>query len=418
MNLFTYFILFTILLSFCIDLVSQILNLKHLTLELPKEFINDISKEDYEKSQKYTKTKTKFSIISSSFDLILFIIFWFLGGFNFLDIYLRMNFSNEIYLGVSYIGILLIAKTILDLPFSIYSTFVIEEKFGFNKTTVKTFIIDIFKSTFLSVLIGIPLLGLILYFFQYFGNNAWLYVWISTLAFSLILTYIAPTWIMPLFNKFKPMEDGDLKNLIFEFAEKVNYPLKKIFIMDGSKRSTKSNAYFTGFGNNKRIVLFDTLVENHSNNEILTILAHEIGHFKKKHILKNMIISSIQSGFIFFLLGIFMYNSKLHEAFYMQNIYVYTSLIFFGMIYSPIGEIISIAFNILSRKYEFQADEFAVSTTKLYNDFINALKKLSVKNLSNLTPHPLYVFLNYSHPTVLERIRNINELERKNEFKK
>lgn len=417
MNIYSYLIIITIIFSYLLNLITDLINIKNLQTQVPNEFKEVYSEADYKKSQLYTKSRSNFGILTESIDLVVFLTFWFLGGFNFIDEYARSFGFDDIISGIIFFGIIIIAKFIIDLPFGIYSTFVIEEKFGFNKTTIQTYVLDILKSSLLSIILGVPILYLVIYFFQYFGSFAWIYVWIAITLFSLIITYIAPTYIMPLFNKFNPLEEGELKDLIFAFAEKVNYPLKKIFIMDGSKRSTKSNAYFTGFGNNKRIVLFDTLVEKHTKEELLTVLAHEIGHNKKKHILKNMIISIAQTGFILFLLGLFINNQGLHQAFYMTHISVYASLIFFSMIFSPIGEIISIAFNILSRKYEFEADEFAVKNTNLYKEFISALKKLSVTNLSNLTPHPLYVFLNYSHPPVLDRINRIYELERINEIK-
>jgi STE24 endopeptidase len=317
--------------------------------------------------------------------------------------------ENEIFRGLAYIGILMIGNSIISLPFSIYSTFVIEEKFGFNKTTVKTFILDLLKGLLLAVLLGGIVLGAILYIFNILGEFAWLWGWLAVTLFTLILQFIAPTWIMPLFNKFTPLEEGELKDSIMNYAKKVNYSLKNLFVMDGSKRSAKSNAFFTGFGKNKRIALFDTLINNHTVAELVAVLAHEIGHYKKKHILQGMLISIIHSGIIFYLLSLFLKQEGLYQAFFMDNMSVYTGLLFFGMLYSPIEMILSIFMNILSRKNEFEADAFASKTIENKEDMINALKKLSKDNLSNLTPHPFYVFLNYSHPTVLERISAIRK---------
>jgi STE24 endopeptidase len=305
---------------------------------------------------------------------------------------------------------LIILRGIISLPFSIYATFVIEARFGFNKTTVRTFILDIVKAVLLGIILGGPLLAGVLYFFQYAGPLAWLYCWLVVTVFSLVIQFIAPTWIMPLFNKFTPLEQGELREAIMTYAQNVHYSLLDIFVMDGSKRSTKSNAFFTGFGKNKRIALFDTLIQKHTTTELVTVLAHEIGHYKKRHIIQSMLIGILHTGLIFYLLSIFLSHEGLFAAFYMQNMSVYAGLIFFGMLYAPLEMTLSIFLNIFSRRNEMQADRFAVETTGQGQSLISALKKLSADNLSNLTPHPLYVFLNYSHPPVLERIRRLSKL--------
>ncbi len=266
---------------------------------------------------------------------------------------------------------------------------------------------DIIKGLILSVLLGGPLLAGVLAFFEYAGANAWWYCWTVATLYVLVMQFIAPTWIMPLFNKFDPLEDGELKKAIMSYADSVNYSLKNVFVMDGSKRSSKSNAFFTGFGKNKRIALFDTLIEKHTVSELVAVLAHEIGHFKKKHILYGMIISIVYMGVIFFLLSFFISFQGLFDAFYMDMKSVYAGLIFFGMLFSPLDFFLGLLIQVLSRKNEYEADRFAVETTGDPESMANALKKLSAHNLSNLVPHPLYVFLNYSHPPVLERIKAI-----------
>lgn len=411
MNIYFWIILSALLLNYFIDLIADYLNLRYLQSQLPDEF-KDIYDEDvYRKSQEYTKIKTKFGFITSTFNLLLILIFWFFEGFNYLDLFLRQSFTNEIILGVIYIGLLIFVSSLINLPFNIYSTFVIEERFGFNKTTIKVFVSDLLKSLGLSIVLGVPVLALILYLFNEIGDYAWFYSWLSIALISLILQYLAPRWIMPLFNKFEPLEDGELKSAIMDYAKSVNFSLNNVYVMDGSKRSTKSNAFFTGFGKNKKIALFDTLIEKHTVVELVGVLAHEIGHYKKKHIIQAMIISLLHTGIIFYLLSIFTKTPELFEAFGMENQSVYSGLIFFGMLYSSIEMILSILMNILSRKNEYEADEFAVKTTSNKNDFINALKKLSKDNLSNLTPHPFYVFINYSHPTVMQRIKAIKNKE-------
>jgi len=411
MNVYGIIILSTLLFSFIVSLVTELLNLRALRDELPEEFAGVYDAEIYKKSQEYTRVKTRFGFISAAFGIALTLIFWFAGGFNYLDQIVRAWQLHPILTGLAYIGILVFVRSIISLPFSIYATFVIEERFGFNKTTPLIFVMDLIKGTLLAIALGGPLLAGVLAFFQYSGEMAWLYCWLAATLFTLFVQFIAPTWIMPLFNKFTPLADGELRQSILAYAAKVKFPLKNLFVMDGSKRSTKSNAFFTGFGKNKRIALFDTLIEKHTVGELVAVLAHEIGHYKKKHIIKGMIVSIAHTGVVFYLLSIFLSHEGLFRAFYMANMSTYAGLIFFGMLYSPIELILSIFMQIVSRKHEYEADRFAAETTRDPQSMIEALKKLSAHNLSNLTPHPLYVFLNYSHPPVLERIRAIQQLK-------
>ncbi|MTI86875.1 MAG: M48 family metallopeptidase [Balneolaceae bacterium] len=409
MNIFAVIILATILVEFILDLVSNYLNLKSLKKELPGEFEEVYDEETYAKSQEYTKVQTKFGFITGIFDLGVLMVFWFSGGFNWLDQIVRNWELGEIWTGLVYIGILIVAKMMISLPFKIYSTFVIEERFGFNKTTPKTFVLDLIKGMTLGLVLGGLLLAGILAFFMYAGEWAWLYAWGAATVFTLVIQFIAPRWIMPLFNKFEPLEEGDLRESIEKYTQKVNFEIQDLFVMDGSRRSSKSNAFFTGFGKNKRIALFDTLIEKHSVDELVAVLAHEIGHYKRKHIIKNMVISVLHTGILFFLLSIFLQSQGLYEAFYMEEMSIYAGLIFFGMLYAPIEMILSMFMQMISRKHEFEADAFAAETTGNPEDMVATLKKLSKDNLSNLTPHPFYVFLNYSHPPVLERIEAIRK---------
>lgn len=409
MNIYAGIILGTILIGYLLDLVAETLNLQALQTELPDEFKGVYAEDAYRKSQEYTRVNTRFGFVTATFDLVLILGFWFLGGFQALDQLVRGWGFHPIVTGLLYIGILILAKTLISLPFSIYDTFVIEERFGFNKTTPKTFIADFFKGLGLSILIGGPLLAGLLAFFQYAGSSAWFYCWLVTTVVMLFLQFIAPTWIMPLFNKFTPLEEGDLRNRIFDYARSVNFPLENLFVMDGSKRSTKSNAFFTGFGKHKRIALFDTLIEKHGVAELVAILAHEIGHYKKKHILQNLVVGILHSGVMFYLLSIFISHKRLFEAFYLEQQSIYAGFIFFGMLYAPVELILSIFLQIVSRQHEYEADRFAAETTNTPEAMVDALKKLSVHNLSNLTPHPFYVFLNYSHPPILQRIRAIRQ---------
>ncbi len=410
MNIFGAVVLCTLLITFLVQLVSELLNLKASEVELPDEFAEVFDAEAYRKSRDYLRISTIFSLFSAAVDLSVLLLFWFMGGFNLLDQFLRGCGFHPIAAGVLYISLLLLMQSLIAFPFSIYKTFVIEEKFGFNKTTPKVFAADILKKLVLAFLIGTPLLGVVLWFFEETGPMAWLWAWAGITAVSLLLQYVAPTWIMPLFNKFVPLEEGELKSAIMHYAAKVKFPLTGIYVLDGSKRSAKANAFFTGFGKRKRIAMFDTLITSHPVDELVAVLAHEIGHFKKKHIIVNMILSLTNLGVLFFLLSLFMNNRQLFDAFFMKDLSVYGSLIFFSLLYTPVEWILSIVIQALSRKHEYEADYYAVSTCDQGDALGDALKKLSRNNLSNLTPHPLYVFLNYSHPPVIQRIMRIREL--------
>ena len=411
-TIITYVIIVALLGEFLLNIFADHLNIKSINETLPSEFKDYCDNEQYKNSQNYLKTTTKFGLTSSCFDIIIILTFWYFNGFPILDAFVRSFGFNIIITGLLYFSILGITKFFLSVPFSIYSTFYIEEKFGFNKTTPLLFILDTIKSIVLSIIIGGFLLGLILLFFEYTGGNAWLICWIATTCIVLIIQYIVPTWILPLFNKFSPLKEGELRNEIFEYAKSINFSLDNIFIMDGSKRSTKANAFFTGFGKNRRIVLFDTLIKEHTIKELVSILAHEMGHYKKRHILKNLIIGILQMGIIFYLLSFFLSFQGLFDAFSMNYVSIYAGLIFFGMLYSPVDFFLSILMKILSRKDEYEADKFAFKTYADSEYLIDALKKLSVNNLSNLTPHSLYVFFNYSHPPVLKRIKALRNLKK------
>ncbi len=403
-------VLVAIFVGLALNGLADFLNLKMLRDELPETFRGLYDADRYRKSQEYLRVNTRFEWVTSTFNILVFLVFWFGKGFPLLDQWVRSWNQGAVLTGLIYIGVLALFKSFLSLPFSIYSTFVIEQRFGFNKTTWPTFMMDLVKTLIISILLGVPLLAGILAFFEYAGADAWWYCWIAITLFMLLVQFIAPTWILPFFNKFSPIEDGELKDSIMSYARSINFSLENIFVMDGSKRSGKSNAFFTGFGKHKRIVLFDTLIAQHSVSELVAILAHEMGHYKKKHILKAMIIGIVQTGIMLFLLSLFLSCQGLFDAFYMDRNSVYAGLIFFSVLYSPIHFFLKLFMHRYSRKNEYEADQFAVETTKDPRSLSDALKKLSVHNLSNLIPHPFYVFLNYSHPPVLERLKAISEL--------
>ncbi len=409
MNTYLIIILAILIFHYLLDLIVDILNVRNVSPELPKEFEGYYDEEKYRKSQNYLKETTTFDIKKETFMLAITILFICLGGFNYVDQWARQFGQGEIITGLIFAGVLMLASFILSLPYSIYSTFVIEEKFGFNKTTAKTFIIDLFKGILLGTILGGIMFSAVLWFFEKFEGNAWIYCWIAITLFQLFLTFIAPITILPLFNKFTPLEDGELKTAIEKYARQQKFRLSGVFKIDGSRRSTKANAYFTGFGKYRRIALFDTLIENHTVGELVSILAHEIGHCQRKHIAKMTIGSIFNTGIMFFLLNFFVNNKGVFAAFQMQEQSTYAGLIFFGFLYTPVSMLLSIVSNIMSRKYEYEADNFAVTTYKNPEEMISALKKLSVNNLSNLTPHPLAVFLTYSHPPVSQRIGAIRK---------
>lgn len=406
-NTFFIIILAAIILDFALDLVANLLNLKALKLEPPQALAGVYKPEEYRRSQEYTRVATRFDFISSSFNLVVLLTVWFTGGFNYLDQVVRDWGFIPLVNGLLFTAILAAAYGLLSLPFNIYATFVIEGRFGFNRTTPRTFIMDLLKGVVLGILLGGPLLAGVLLLFQNAGGYVWLYVWTVVTLFSLAVSYVAPTWILPLFNKFTPMAPGELREAILDYARSVNFPVKNVFVMDGSKRSSRGNAFFTGFGRNKRIALFDTLIAQHTVGEMVAVLAHEIGHHKKKHILQDLIIGIMHSGLVLFLLSFFINGRGLYDAFSMEQPSIYAGLLFFGLLYTPLEMVLSIAMQLFSRKNEHEADRFAAETTGKPQNMVDALKKLSANNLSNLSPHPFFVFLNYSHPPLLERVQNI-----------
>ena len=410
MNVFGVIILATVLGKFFLDMIARWLNIRALDPQVPPQFRDLYDPEKYAQSQEYTKVTTRFHLLESSFHLLIFLIFWFAGGFNWLDQIVRSWGYGSIVTGIFYVFLLGLAGSVLSLPFDVYETFVIEEKFGFNRTTLRTFILDRLKGLLLAVGLGVPFLAMILWFLESAGDLAWLYAWLFATAFLLIIQFIAPVWIMPLFLKFTPLPDGELKRKIRDYAASVGFAFKDVYVVDASKRSSKANAFFTGFGKNKRIALFDTLVEQQTVPEVVAVLAHEIGHYQKKHVPIMMAVSILQSFVLFYLMSLFLSSPGLFEAFHMDKPSIYAGLLFFAMLYEPISFVLSIIMNAVSRRHELQADQYAVSTLGDEQNLISALKKLSVKNLSNLTPHPLYAFLNYSHPPLAQRMEEMRRM--------
>ena len=401
-----YIFIGILIFNFLLDSFLDYLNAKHFKDDLPPELQDVYNAEEYKKSQDYKATNQKFSNITSLFSLGLTLAFFFLDGFKFVDDIARNTSTNSIIITLVFFGIIMLASDIITTPFSYYKTFVIEERFGFNKTTIKTFILDKIKGWFMLILIGGGILALIVWFYEYSGSKFWIYAWILVAVFSLFMNMFYSRLIVPIFNKQKPLEEGDLRDKISKYANSVGFKLNKIFVIDGSKRSTKANAYFSGFGREKRVTLYDTLINDLNENEIVAVLAHEVGHYKKKHIIFNLIISILLTGLTLFILSLLISNPLLSNALGVEIPSFHIGLIAFGLLYSPISGITGLIMNSISRVFEYQADNYA-KTTFEGEHLISSLKKLSKNSLSNLTPHPLYVFTHYSHPTLLQRIKNL-----------
>ena len=383
--------------------------MKSISAILPEGFEEVYNKNKYAKSQKYLKINSQFSLFSSSFSFFIIMIIIHFGVFGFLDDFVRAKSSNSIYSGLIFFGILFIINDIINLPFSFFKNFVIEEKFGFNKMTISIFIKDKLKSYLLVFFIGGITMFSILSFFYYFEIYGWLMVWIFLTIFSIIIQPIFIHFIAPMFNKFSPLNDGELKSAITKYSKKINFPISRIDVMDGSKRSNHSNAYFTGFGKSKRIALFDTLINNHSTEEIVSVVAHEAGHYKKKHIFFGMILGVIQTGLMLFLFNFIINEVALYKVFGVSEPSIYSGLVFFGLLFTPINMILSLISLSISRKNEFEADQYALDTTNNPQALISMLKGLASDNLSHLTPHPFTVFLQYTHPPIYERVKKIEK---------
>lgn len=403
-----YIIIGILILDFIVDKILDHLNSKHYDDEIPNELQDVYNEDEYKKSQAYKKTNYKFSLLNSSFSILITLLFFLLGGFEYVDNLARGFSDHPIIIALIFFGIIIIGSDILSTPFSYYHTFVIEEKFGFNKTTKKLFVLDKIKGVLMSAVLGGSILALIIWFYQLTGKNFWIYAWGTVAIFTIFMNMFYSKLIVPLFNKQTPLEEGDLKLQIENYASKVGFNLDKIFVIDGSKRSTKANAYFSGFGSQKQVTLYDTLINDLNTDEIIAVLAHEVGHYKRKHIIFNLISSVLLTGITLFILSLFINIPELSLAIGVKTPSFHAGLIAFGILYSPISEITGLFMNYISRKFEYQADDYAKSTFS-EKPMITSLKKLSKNSLSNLTPHSSYVFVHYSHPTLFQRIKNLSK---------
>jgi STE24 endopeptidase len=392
-----------IIFNFIKDFFLDYLNSKNFNNKIP-EIISDVyDSEKYLKSQEYKKTQYRFSKYSKIFSLLIILSFFYFDGFIIVDSFSRNLFKSEILISLTFFGTIFFGNELLSLPFSIFFTFFIEEKFGFNKTSIQTYISDKLKSWILTILFGGGVLSFIIFQEQLIGENFWIVAWIFITGITIVINGFYAQIIVPLFNKQKKLENGELRSEIEKYSCKVGFDLSNIFIIDGSKRSSKANAYFSGFGKQKRITLFDTLIEKLNKKQIVAVIAHEIGHYKKNHIIFNLFFSIIQTGIMLYILSLFIYMPIFSNALGIENHSFHIGLITFSILFTPISEISSLIFNLFSRKFEYEADEFAKNT---YNGeyLIEALKILSKDSLSNLTPHPKYVWWHYSHPTLFQRV--------------
>lgn len=403
-------ILLILVLTQALESLSILLNLRSLREHPPQELAELYTTESYQKSLSYIRATSKLSLLQGVVSTTAVIIFILLEGFNAIDLHLRTMVQHEMGVGLLFIGTLLLLNFFLDLPFSLYKTFAIEERFGFNRTTSTTYLTDLLKITLLVVCLGGPLTAFVLWFFNNGGPLAWLYSWLAVSLFSLVLQILAPLVILPLFNKLSPLQEGELATAITTYAKEQCFAIQGIFTMDGSKRSTKANAFFTGFGPFKKVVFFDTLMKQLSSKEIVAVLAHEIGHYKLHHLPKKVGASLLHGFTMFYLLSLFLQVEEISRAFSMEYVSIHASLVFFGLSFSPANLTISVIFQFFSRKHEYAADQFAVTTLHTAESLICALKKLSSTNFSHLTPHPLAVFLYYSHPPLVARISRLHTL--------
>lgn len=410
------FILCTLLGYYFLDCFAKILNLRSLKTEVPDEFADIYDEVRYRRSQEYTRTSTRFELFQTTFSLAALLIFWFSGGFEFLDRWVRQfGFTNTIA-GFLYISVLCIAREAISLPFDLYHTYAIEQRFGFNRTAVNTFILDHLKGWLLSGLLLGVFSFVVLALFDFFGKNAWIVAWASVFVLSSLLAYLAPTLILPLFFKFSPLPEGILKNEVTSLCAREQFPVRELLVIDGSRRSSKANAFFTGFGSNKRIALYDTLIDNHPVPELLAVLAHEIGHFKRNHIIQHFLFGQLNLLLLFFVASFFVNRPEIFAAFGVTTPSIYVGLTLFLILVRPAAVLIGVIANYWSRRHEFEADRFAAEAMGDPNPLIQALKRLSKDSLSNLTPHPLLVALHSTHPSVLARVLALRAVEKHTEI--
>ena len=407
------FVLSTLVGYYLLDSLAKLLNLRNLQTLVPAEFLDIYDSARYRRSQEYTRANTWFELVVSTVNLAVLLIFWFLGGFGALDEAVRAFHLPTVANGLLYLGILCVGREALMLPFAIYHTFVIEQRYGFNRTTGITFVVDRLKEWSLSGLLIVAFAFMVLSLFEAFGDSAWIIGWICTATVSVVLIYIAPTVILPLFFKLSPVPPGPLRDQVTAFFTREKFPIRELLVIDGSRRSSKANAFFTGFGSNKRIALYDTLISSHTVPELLAVLAHEVGHYKKHHIARHLIVGQCSLFLLFLGASFCISRPELFQAFDVSSHSYYVGLVLYLILIRPLGVLLGIVMNYWSRKDEFEADRFAAEALGGDpNPLIQALKRLSKDSLSNLTPHPLLVGLHFTHPPVLARVLALRGISR------
>lgn len=411
-NIYFWILLATVVGLWLLDLVADVLNLRHMNAALPDGELADLyDAERYARSQEYTRERTRFAIASGAFDVAVFLAFWLCGGFGMLDGFVRTWLQHPVLQGLAFAGILSAGLGALSLPWSIYATFVLEEKYGFNRTTPATFVLDLIKGAALGAVLGGAAFAAVMAFFMYAGPWAWLYAWAAMVAAGALFAFVAPRFIMPLFFKFTPLPAGELSDRLHALCERLRFPVREMYVVDGSRRSSKANAFFTGFGSNRRIALFDTLIEEHPPEELEGILAHEIGHDKCLHMWKMAAVSVAQSFVMFWILSLFITSPQLQAALGIATPSVYAGLFAFALMYEPVGRLLAIGVTALSRRHEYEADAYAARGIGGPRPLMDALKRLSRKHLANLTPHPLAVLLRASHPPLAQRLAALGRLK-------
>ena len=415
-QLWFFIIISLVVFNYLFSIILDYVNHRNWKDEIPNELKDFYNEEKYKTAKSYALSKNKIGLFSSSISFLFIMTLLVFNGYGFIDQLVKMDILKSFFLfdlnssfaqsGLFFL-ILFILNSIISIPFSYYNTFIIEEKFGFNKTTKSTFFLDILKSSLLSIFIGGALLFLALYLYDNLNDGFWLWLWIGLSFLMILINMFYADLIVPIFNKLKPLDDGELRQKIEEYSKEVGYLLKNIYVIDGSKRSTKANAFFSGLGPRKTIALYDTLIEKHTEDELVAVLAHEVGHFKKKHIFSGLIMSIIQIGIMTFFFELCLKLPEISLALGVSDASFHLGLIGFSIIFSPISMLSGILMNYISRKNEFEADAYAKETFN-GEDLSLALKKLSVDSLSNIYPHPLYVFFHYSHPPLIQRLRALN----------
>lgn len=407
MNPFALAILLGLALEHAVRLAADVLDLRALRRPVPPELADVYPEETRERTREYVAARRRLALAERTAGLAAVLVLWWAGGFAALDTWARGLGLGPVPTGLVYVGVLVLASSLLSLPFAWVATFRIEERFGFNRTTPRTFWSDQLKGLALTALLGGVLLAAVLALFEQAGTLAWVACWAVASAFVVVLQVVVPIWILPLFHRFEPLEEGELRRRVLDYAKRVGFPLEGVFVVDGSRRSTKANAFFTGLGRNRRLALFDTLLEKHSEDEVLAVVAHEVGHFRCRHVPMRTAVTVLHLGVLFGLLGWALRQEGLYAAFGVDGRPVHAGLVFFSLLWAPIDLLLHLPLLHLSRRHEYEADRFAVETTGLREDLATALERLSADSLANPTPHPLHVALHHSHPPVLWRVRAV-----------